>query len=169
MLLPLLLAALPIVQGSEAQPTCSADVRWSASDVATELRAPTQRVVSLFSAVSQPRRLCLPADIGLTVSYFDAAGDLICSGAISSIATQDTQTQVLKIELRPVNAFEFVRVTNLSRATALRWRTLTCMTDALTEAQPGMIERAASMRIYATTLAAFGGLATSELVLFLTP
>src|SRR5438046_679455 len=65
--------------------------------------------LSLLSSVSKPASNCLSAEIRIQAAFFDAEENLICSGVIESIATQNNNVQSTTLELRPLNVVEFIR------------------------------------------------------------
>jgi hypothetical protein len=169
MLMPMLVLAVAL-QGP-TDPTCSAEVLWTTGDQPlTASRSAPWRTLTLFSAVSQPTSRCLPADIRLTASYFDANDDLLCSGIVESAARQTALTQTTTFELRLTNPFEFVRWRSGPRNIALRWLPFECSRpDGTGDVTQGELDRASSVRLYATALPLNGGLATAMVRVTLTP
>jgi hypothetical protein len=162
------LSLLAGVQDVRSDPACSADIRWAVTAPLALARAPAvSRGLTLFTAVAQG---CEPAEIRLTVAYFDASDELVCSGAVLGVARQDAATQTTVLELRATNLAEWVRWRNGPRAIALRPKALQCMNaDATGAVQATELERASSMRLYATILTRDRGLATAELWLVIQP
>jgi hypothetical protein len=163
-----LLAWLAVMQDVKADPVCHAEVRWATAPAVVS-RAMPLRGLTLFSAVSQPP-VCAPAEIRLTVAYFDAADQLVCSGEMTDVAPQTAATQVTALEVRPMNLLEFLRWRNGPAATASRVRTLRCTNgDGTALVQPAELESAVTVRMYASVLAKYGGIATAELQFTIQP
>lgn len=159
-----LACSLPVFAQDKSPPAattqCTAEIRFTS--------AKSQATISdllnanLFSSVSQPGS-CLPAEIRITASFFDAEENLICSGVVEGVVTQTSNVQSSNLEFRPFNSLEFVRWRNGPRPTAVRPKRLFCMNvDGLAEAPVGDLERATSMRIHATVLPKAGGVSTAE-------
>jgi hypothetical protein len=167
MTLPLLLLVAAL-QGSD-RPACGAEVQWIVKPeqpLGISRSAPLTPL-TLFSAVGYG---CGSADIRLTAVYVDGAENVVCSGAIAGVIGQSAGTQVTVIELRPTSLFEFLRWRSGPRATALTWRPLICSRpDGQGDVQPGELERATTLRLYATVLPSAGGVATEMLRLTLVP
>ena len=73
---------------------CSAEIRWvngSEQKIVPSNSATVVRL-NLFSTISKPTDVCLPAEIRVTASYLDASDNLVCSGAIENLAIQNTLT-----------------------------------------------------------------------------
>ncbi len=169
MFMPMLALALAL-QGP-TDPTCSAEVLWTVGEKPlTASRSAPWRTLTLFSSVSLPAARCLPAEVRLTASYFDANDDLLCSGTVEDAARQGVSTQTTTFEVRLTNPFEFVRWRSGPRATALRWLPFDCSRpDGTGDVTQGELDRATSVRLYATVLPPNGGAATGMLQIILTP
>lgn len=166
MLLELVLVASAL-QDRAPDPVCLADVRWAVETVQTVSRAIPTRSFALFSAVGNPS-VC-GGQLTISAAYFDAADELICAGHVSQVAVQRDVPQITHLEFRPTNLTEFVRWRNGARA-PLRALPLTCTNaEGTTETQLGELDRAASLRVYATLFTRFGGMATAELRMLLRP
>src|SRR5215471_2729403 len=63
-----------------ARSACSAEIGWLSGGEQKIVPSDSAAVVrfSLFSTISKPPEVCLPAEIRVTGSYFDASGKLIC-------------------------------------------------------------------------------------------
>jgi hypothetical protein len=167
MLMPLLMLAAALQK--DPDPVCTADARWASLPQQAVNRTDPKLTVTLFTAVSRPGQ-CFPAEIRLTVTYFNANDQIICSGVVEGAAFQGNNTQITNLEIRPLSLLEFVRWTNGSREQALRFKRLSCkLPDGLSEAQSAEMDQAVSLRIYATVIAPWAGLATSEMSLRLLP
>lgn len=144
---------------------CASEVRWmncGESKVFSKENGSFLHL-NLFTTASKPADMCLPAEIRLTVTFFDREEDFICSGVIENAATQGTHTQSTNIEIRPLNTLEFVRWRNGPRPTAVRPKRLLCMNpDGLAEIPAGELERATLLKIHATVLPRSGGVSTAE-------
>jgi hypothetical protein len=151
------------LQDPPPDPQCTAEIRWANStQLGTQRNVP--RPVSLFTAVSHGRGGCLPAEIRLTATYFDANDDVVCSGTIEDVGRQHDNAQIMNLEVRPGNLFEFARWRNGPRDIALRWKRLHCFSaDGQSEVQPAELDRAMTLRLNATVLPAYNGVASAEL------
>jgi hypothetical protein len=110
------------------------------------------------------------SSILLTVVYMDASDDVVCSGRVELGIPQSEAVQYTHLEIRPGNAYEFLRWRNDPKPTNQQWSRLICMSpDGRTEIQPGELERARSLRIHATIAPRYSGLATAELRMILQP
>lgn len=175
MLLSVLLAAAlaPSVsqqqQEVRADPVCSAEVRWAVSGPQATGRAQTDtRTFTLFSAVAQPS--CLPAEIRLTVGYFDAASELVCGGTVTNIALQQDATQLTTLQFQLTNLSEWVRWRSGPHDVSLQTRSLSCLNfDGTGPVAQAALDRAVSMRLYVTILSGFRGMATDELQIAIAP
>lgn len=146
---------------SSSTPPCSTEIRFT--NPKPSVSTDEMINVNLFSSVSQPSSSCLPAEIRLTASFYDAHENLICSGVIENVVTQTVNVQSSNLEIRPFNSLEFVRWRNGPRPTAVRPKRLFCMNlDGLAEIPVGDLERAAALRLHATVLAKSGGVSTAE-------
>lgn len=165
MTLPLLLLVATL-QGSD-RPGCRAEVQWIVKPeqpLGISRSAPLTPL-ALFSSVG-----CGRGDIRITAVYVDAAENIVCSGAIGGMIRQDQETQVTVLEVRPASLFEFLRWRSGPRAIALTWRPLVCARpDGLGDVQPGELDRATTLRLYATVFPGEGGVATEMLRLALVP
>ncbi len=169
MMLPLLMVAA-LLQNERPDPVCSAEIRWAVDGPQTMSRAVPQRTFGLFSAVGRAGSgTCLPAEIQLTVTYFDTNDEVVCSGVIASIATVQDHAQMTLLELKPTNLFELVRWRNHPREPVRPVRLPCVNPDGTALIQPGEIDRAASVRVDASILPRYGGVATSELRLAILP
>src|SRR5436190_21645802 len=83
---------------NELRPVCSSESRLQAGDLRIT-SADTPVRANFFGMVSTPSESCLPADIRVSVSYFDATGAFFCSGT-ASIA-QSSHIQNTLFEFRP--------------------------------------------------------------------
>jgi len=165
-LLPAVLLAFALQD--HADPLCTADIRWAVTGPQSISRGGMARALSFFSAVGQSA--CEPSELQLTVAYFDAAEELICSGVIDEPATQRSRTQMTTLELKVANMIEFVRWRNGPAATSSRPKQLECRNaDGTALVQPADLERASWIRLYATVRTRFSGLATAELRLAIQP
>jgi hypothetical protein len=169
-----LMALVPVlslaggVQEPRSDPACSPDIRWAMTAPLPLARAPaTSRTLTLFSAIAQG---CETGEIRLTAAYFDSNDELVCSGVVASVARQGTPTQTTVIDLRALSLAEWVRWRNGPSAVALRPKALECVNaEGTGPIQPTELDRAASMRLYATILTRDRGLATAELRFLIQP
>ena len=163
-------ASLAVRQDAPDPPACAAAVSWLNDTQLTVNRA-SVRPLSLFSTVNASRYShCGPSTIQFTVVYMDAADDVVCSGRVELQVPQDNLVQYTHLEIRPGSAYEFLRWRNDPKPTNQQWSRLVCMSaDGRTEAQPGELERARSLRLHATLRPHHSGLATAELRMILQP
>ena len=126
--------------------------------------------ISFFSAVSEPESECLPAQVQVSVSYVDAAGNLICSGVIEDVATQVVSTANINLHIRPWNMNEFARWANEPPRNNSGTHMLFCFSpDGQTEVSPTALALVSSLRLQTTVLPPRGGLATEEFVIQIQP
>ena len=94
---------------------CSAEIRWvngSEQKIVPSNSATVVRL-NLFSTISKPTDVCLPAEIRVTASYLDASDNLVCSGAKRLVCVNAEG-------LAEVTSEEMARATSIRvRATAL--------------------------------------------------
>ena len=143
---------------------CSAEIRWVNGGEQKIVPSNSAAVVrlSLFSTISKPTDVCLPAEIRVTASYLDASDNLVCSGAIENLAIQNTLTQSINLEIRPWDLREFSRWRNEPSQTNSGPKRLVCVNaEGLAEVTSEELARAASVRVRATVLSAGGGVSTS--------
>jgi hypothetical protein len=159
-----------ISQSAPAPPPCSPTISWLNDTQLTMARAST-RPLSLFSSVEGGRwSHCASSNIQFTAVYMDASDDVVCSGRVELSIPQDEVVQYTHLEIRPGNAYEFLRWRNDPKPTNQQWSRLICMSpDGRTEIQPGELERARSLRLHATITPRYSGLATAELRMILQP
>jgi hypothetical protein len=164
------LSPVAVRQDRPAPPPCSATISWLNDTQLTVLRA-SARPLSLFSAVDGGRYShCGTASIQFTVVFMDAGDDVVCSGQVELGIPQQEAAQYTHLEIRPGNAYEFLRWRNDPKPTNQQWSRLICMApDGRAEAQPGELERAKSLRIHASIYPRYSGLATAELRMILQP
>lgn len=149
----IVVCALPLA----AQNVCPAEIEFTnprptVSNGVLEL--------NLFTTVSKPASNCLPAEIRLMAAFYDEEQNLVCSGVIESIATQNSNSQSTNIEVRPLNMVEFAKLRLASNPPPKR---LFCMNpEGNVEVAPTELARAKSLRLRATILPKAGGVATSE-------
>jgi hypothetical protein len=162
-------SSLPAAQDRVAPPPCAPAISWLNATQLTIARAST-RALSLFSAAEGGRHSHCASSIQFTVVYMDASDDVVCSGRVELGIPQDEVVQYTHLEIRPGNAYEFLRWRNDPKPTNQQWSRLICMSpDGRTEVQPGELERATSLRIHATITPRYSGLATAELRMILQP
>jgi hypothetical protein len=89
---------------------------------------------------------------------------LICSGIVENVATQNSLTQNINLDIRPWNLREFVRWRNEPPQINSGARRLICLNgDGLSETTSEELERAISVRIDAIVLPRDGGLSTTDI------
>ena len=93
---------------------CSAEILWVNGAEQKIVPSDSAAVVrlSLFSTISKPPDVCLPAEIRVTASYLDASSNLICSGTVENLAIQNTLTGTINLDIRPWDLREFSRWRN---------------------------------------------------------
>ena len=147
---------------------CSAELRWVSGSDARKLpaKADAAAALSLFSIISRPTNVCLPAEVRVTASYIDADGNLVCTGALENAATQTSLTQSINLEIRPWNLREFLRWRNEPPQINSGRKQLFCFNpEGLAEATPTELERVAAVRVRTTVLSGSGGMSTVEVQL----
>jgi len=149
-------------------PVCSAEIRRvnESEKRRVALNSAAVTPLNLFSVVTKPIDACLQAEIRVTASYLDANDNLVCSGVVENVASQDNLAQSINLEIRPWNLREFVRWTNEPPETNSGARRLVCVSaDGLTEATSEQLGRVALVRVRATVLPRGGGTSTTEIQL----
>jgi hypothetical protein len=125
---------------------------------------------NLFSVVSRPAEGCLPAEVRITVSYLDAADNLICSGTVENIARQTAYTQSLNLEIRPWDLEHFVRWRNEPPQINSGFKIMSCVNPEGTAGTTNEeLSRVMTARVRATVLPLGGGMSTTEILLNLRP
>lgn len=159
-----------VSQSAPAPPPCSPAISWLNDTQLTVLRT-SARALSLFSAVDGRRYSgTCESSLLLTAVYMDASDDVVCSGRVELTIPHDEVVQYTHLEIRPGNAYEFLRWRNDPKPTNQQWLRLICMSpDGRTEIQPAELERARSLRLHATITPRYSGLATAELRMILQP
>jgi hypothetical protein len=143
---------------NEMRPACTSESRLQAGNPRiTDLAVPVR--VNLFSMVSTPSETCLPAEIRITASYFDASDAFVCSGTVA--ISQSAQVQNTLFEFRPYESEVFMKWWD---GPTLRQQLLVCRDFQGNELR-SPTDYATSLRIFATTFPKRGGLSTSELQL----
>lgn len=148
-----------------AKPVCSAEIRWVYGGDQRTIPANSDAIVplNLFSTISKPASACLPAEIRVTASYLDTAGNLVCSGAIENLASQNTLTQSINLDIRPWNLREFARWRNEPPQINSGPKRLVCTNaEGLAEPTSEELAKVSSVRVRATVLPAGGGMSTVE-------
>jgi hypothetical protein len=145
---------------NELRPMCSAETRLQSGDVRiTGADAPVR--ANLFSMVSSPSESCLPADIRISATYFDASGAFVCGGTAAIVQSLSIQNTLF--EFRPYELEVFLKWWD---GPTLKQQMLMCR-DYQGNEMRNPAEFAASLRIYATVFPKRGGLSTAELQLSL--
>ena len=155
---------------AQEKPVCSAEIRWVNSGEPRKVPAAPAAVVPLnfLSTVSKPSAGCLPAEVRLTASYLDAAGNLVCSGVIENLAVQNALAQNINLDIRPWNLREFARWRNEPPQINSGPKRLVCIdAEGLDEATTEELSRISSLRVGATILAAGSGMSTAEILITL--
>lgn len=144
-----------IVQ-NELRPMCSSESRLQAGDL--RITGPDTPIrANLFGMVSNPSESCLPADIRLSVTYFDATGNFVCSGNARIVQSSNIQNTLF--EIRPYELEVFLK---WWEGATLRQQALTCF-DYQGNEMRSPADLAASMKVYATIFPKRGGLSTAEI------
>jgi hypothetical protein len=148
-----------------AKPECLAELRWvSGNDPRSVAADGGVAQLNLFSTISKPVSGCLPAEIRVTASYLAAGGDLICTGAIENVATQDQLAQPINLDVRPWDLEQFVRWRNEPPQINTGAKRLVCVNpEGVAEARAEELREVSSVRVRATVLPAGGGLSTAEI------
>src|SRR5439155_26546627 len=109
--------------------------------------------LSLFSTISKPPDVCLPAEIRVTASYLDASSNLIFSGTVENLAIQNTLTGTINLHSRPWDLREFSRWRNEPPQTNSGAKRLVCVNaEGLAEVTSEEMARATSVRVRETAL-----------------
>ena len=138
--------------------SCVSEIRWVNSNLKIYSLGAIFPI-NLFSAVGPG---CAPAEIRVSAIYLDVDENVICSGVIENVATQDANTQTTVLEFKPLYALEFVRWRN--RATQPIAKRLVCIgPDQLLEVSRIETDRAVSVRLYITLLPRNGGMSNIEI------
>jgi len=151
----------------DLKPLCTADLRWVSNGEDRKVAGTSAATVplNLFSVVGRPTE-CLPAEIRVTASYLDTAGNLICGGAVENAALQTSPTQNVNFDVRPWNLREFVRWRNEPPQTNSGAKRLVCLNpEGVVEATDEEFARISTVRVRATVLPTNGGTATVEIKL----
>jgi hypothetical protein len=149
-------------------PVCAAEIRLvnESEQRRVPLNSAAVTPLNLFSVVTKPMDACLQAEIRVTASYLDANDNLVCSGVVENVASQNNLTQSINLEIRPWNLREFVRWTNEPAETNSGARRLVCVNaDGLTESTSDQLSRVSLVRVRATVLPPGGGMSTTEIQL----
>ncbi len=143
---------------------CTAEIRWVSGESRKVPASPLSVVpLSLFSIVSKPSGTCLPTEIRITTSYIDAGDNLVCSGAIENIATQNSLAQSVNLDIRPWTLREFARWRNEPPQMNSGPRRLICMNpEGTAEVTSEDLARVAAVRVRVTALSPNGGVSTAE-------
>lgn len=146
----------------ELRPTCEADIRWlpgrwRITDLGTPLTA------NLFSNVSAPAETCLPSEIRITATFFNAADSFVCSGAVT--VSQNSRSQNTNFEFRPFDLEYFAKWWDGEGVSFEKssFHLLKCTDfEGIEVRDPA--GQATLLRLYATAFPKRGGLATSEII-----
>jgi len=141
---------------SELRPTCSSESRLQAGDLRIS-SADTPVKATLFGMVSTPSDACLPADIRISVTYFDSTGAFVCGG--NTTVAQNSHIQNTSFEFRPYELEVFLKWWD---GPTLRQQMLICR-DYQGNEMRSPADSAASLRIHATIFPKRGGLSTAEI------
>jgi len=157
--------AAMVEQRNQRDPVCTAEVRAVNGLKFTVPAEVTAAVgLNLFSTVSKPEGDCLSAEVRVTASYLDAAGNLICSGAIENAATQSALAQSINLEIRPLDLGQFVRWVNEPPRTNSGPKRLMCI-DPEGIAEVTALDSVRAIIVRATVLPRRGGMSTAEILL----
>ena len=141
---------------NELRPVCSSESRLQAGDLRiTSADAPVR--ANLFGMVSTPSESCLPADIRVSVTYFDATGAFVCGGTATIV--QNSTIQNTLFEFRPYELEVFLKWWD---GPTLRQQMLLCR-DYQGNEMRSPADSSASLRIFATIFPKRGGLSTAEI------
>jgi hypothetical protein len=141
---------------NELRPFCSAESRLQAGDVRiTGYDIPVR--ANFFGMVSSPAESCLPANVLISATYFDASGAFVCGG--TTTIPQQASIQNTLLEFRPYELEAFLRWWD---GPTLKQQILVCR-DYQGNEMRGPTEYATSLKIFASLFPKRGGIATSEL------
>ena len=145
---------------NELRPMCSSESRLQTGDLRiTSADAPVR--ANLFGMVSTPSDSCLPADIRISVTYFDSTGAFVCGG--TATISQNSHVQNTLFEFRPYELEVFLKWWD---GPTLKQQMLLCR-DYQGNEMRSPADSSASLRIYATIFPKRGGLSTAEVQLTL--
>jgi hypothetical protein len=142
---------------SELRPMCTSEARFQGSG---DLRITTEDSpirMNVFGIVSNPADTCLPAEIRISATYFDGAGNFVCGGSTSVLQTIAVQNTTF--EFRPYQLEVFIRWWD---GPTLRQQPLTCKDYQGTELR-NPADYAAAIKVWATVAPKRGGLSTAEI------
>jgi hypothetical protein len=145
---------------NEMRPVCSAESRLHTGDLRITGHDMPVRA-TFFGMVSSPSESCLPANINISVTYFDPTGGFVCGG--TTTIPQQSLIQNTALEFRPYELEVFLRWWD---GPTLRQQTLICR-DYQGNEMRGPTEYATSLKIFASLFPKRGGISTSELQLTL--
>jgi len=141
---------------NELRPMCMSESRLQTGDLRiTGTDSPI--TANLFAMVSTPSDSCLPADIRISATYFDATGAFVCSG--TATIAQAALVQNTLFEFRPYALEVFLKWWD---GPTLRQQPLLCR-DYQSNELRNPADFATTLRIYATISPKRGGLSTSEI------
>ena len=104
------------------------------------------------------------------MAYFDAEEELVCGGVVPRVAVQAEATLLTTLEFHLTNLAEWVRWRSGPHDVSLQTRPLACINaDATGQVSQVALDRATSLRLYATILTPNRGVATAELRLAIQP
>jgi hypothetical protein len=145
---------------NELRPMCAAESRLQTGDLRiTGHDIPIR--ANFFGMVSSPADSCLPANITISVTYFDLSGAFVCGG--TTTIPQQTLIQNTLLEFRPYELEVFLRWWD---GPTLKQQPLICR-DYQGNEMRGPTEYATSLKIFASLFPKRGGISTSEIQLSL--
>jgi len=145
---------------NETKPGCSAAVRWQIANSLASSDPQSAVVGDLISMVSNPRDVCLEAEIRITANYYAENGVLICSG-FSSVPQTDS-VQNIHLEIRPLLLDYFLKWKDGPTWEQSTFHRLLCYDYNGIEVHDP-VPQAKVLRVIATVLPKRGGLASEEL------
>jgi len=145
---------------NELRPVCSAESRLQAGDLRIT-SADTPVRANFFGMVSTPSESCLPADIRMSVTYFDSTGAFVCGGTATIV--QNSHIQNTLFEFHPYELEVFLK---WWEGSTLKQQGLQCRDYQGNELR-SPADSAASLRVFATIFPKRGGLSTAEIQLTL--
>jgi hypothetical protein len=146
---------------AETRPFCSAEIHMQgAAPRALSPDVPLR--TNLLSMVSTPSD-CLPANLRMTATYFDASGTFVCSGTVAVPQTQHVQNTAM--EFRPYETEVFLK---WWEGPTLKQQSLACRDYQGNEVR-NPSQSATAMKIYMSVFPRRGGLSTSEITVSLPP
>ena len=102
----------------QQQPPCVAELEALNPNTVFDASESDILRLEVLGTVSRPASRCLPASVWITGTYIDTDGQLICTGTVRDVASQEALTGSIGLEVRPFGLVNFVRWANQPQRTA---------------------------------------------------